>query len=77
MQIRSMQYKAYASDVHMKIHTTTIRHIILISMILATDTLYTTELYDICHAIDMHAACYISTYVLKMYSEPYTTLRHY
>jgi len=46
-----MQYKLYASEyVHIKIHT--IRHM-LISMLLAADTLCTTDLYNIHYAIDM------------------------
>ena len=66
---RLMLYKMYASDVHcLKIHT--IWHM-LISLILATDTLCTTDLYNICYAIiDMHIVtcyktCHISRYVLR------------
>ena len=42
---RSLQYKIYASDVYFTIYA--IRHL-LISVIPATDTLCTTDLYYIC-----------------------------
>jgi len=63
----------------MSIKTRTIRHI-LISTILATDTLCTTDFYNTCYAIDMHATCmqhaidmpYIQIRVKDVYRTIYT-----
>lgn len=55
---RSMPYKLFASDVHLKIHA--IRHM-LVFMVPATDALCTTNSYNICYAIDMHVIRYRHT----------------